>query len=451
MKFFFKTCRSSVKIFRQFILGNDRVYRVHYRIGNKLRNAVSTLNMFRSGSDQSHLVRRELLSTRLYLLLLYISTSIVIIYTAISVETTVQTIFMPSQAQYEKSMSLHYSSLQCPCKNISVKHKQFMTINTSFHQVCSSDFVKDVWLDYLFGNGDWYNYDISDLRVRGAAYFGLLSALCMISQKTIHNSAEQFLTEAFVSAEIMPQLEFHAKMAVITQQFETTTSARFSHSLRLLRDITHGSTFISSYFLNWHWWVELNTSFMIFPTRDVTLNNNCSCGTRSDCTKSGGIYHSFSNTQYFAMPGWNVGCSVVETLLRSTLECLYNQICISRLVHFAATVDIVHPLAINLSAMESTLPSRFQVNTMVEDIVNALFVEQWHINVSYPVFYNQCVPIYCSYTLEEHNSFLNIASRLLGLYGGLTVSLRFIAPYLIKLALKIRGRCFVHTVTPLAS
>jgi hypothetical protein len=141
------------------------------------------------------------------------------------------------------------------------------------------------------------------------------------------------------------------------------------------------------------------------------------------------------------MPGWNVGCSTVETLLRSTFECLYNETCINLLVYYATTVAIAYPLAINVSAMNLALPSRFQSNAMIEDIVDALFVEQWHINVSYSAFYNQCAPTYCSYTFENHNSYLNIASTLLGLYGGLIVSLRFLVPYLIKLAFKIRSCC----------
>lgn len=355
---------------------------------------------------------------------------------------------MPSQDDYENLATLHSDSLQCPCKHISVEHGQFMTINASFHQVCSSNFVKDVWLDYLFGAGEWEIYERSDLRVRGTAYFELLSTLCTISNTTIQNSVEQFLTEAFVSAQIMPQFEFLAKMAAITQQFETATPARFAHSLRLLRDITHGESFISGYSLNWYWWVKLIRSGMIFPTSDVKLDNGCSCGTRSDCTESGGIYRSFSKNQSFAMPGWNVGCSSVETLLRSTLECLYNQTCIDLLIYYATTVYIAYPLAINVSAMESTLPSRFPINAMIENIVDALFVEQWQINVSYAAFYNQCAPIYCSYTLEKHKNFLSIASTLLSLYGGLTVSLRFIAPCLIKLALKIKDRCSTNTVTP---
>ena len=136
---------------------------------------------------------------------------ITLIYTVASVETTIEIIRKPSQDEYVKLMNLHSNSLRCPCEHISVKYKQFMMVNNNFHQVCSSDFVKDVWIDYLFGDGLWYNYERSDLRVRGSAYFELLSTLCVISQMTIQNNTEQFLTETFVNGEIMPELEFLSK------------------------------------------------------------------------------------------------------------------------------------------------------------------------------------------------------------------------------------------------
>lgn len=357
----------------------------------------------------------------------------------------------PSQLQYKELMISQSNSLQCPCKHMSVEHKQFMTVNNSFHQVCSSDFVKDVWLDYLFGDGLWYNYERSDLRVRGSAYFGFLSELCTISKETIDNSIKQFQAKTFVNAEIMPEYEFLSTTSAIKQHFETTVPTRFSRSLRLLRDITHGNAFISSYFLNWEWWVKPNKTKVTFPTRPIILDNDCSCGTRSDCTKSGGIYGSFSNTeQHFSIPGWNVGCSSVETLLHSTLECLYNQTCIDIFVHYATTVNLTYPTTINISAMKPTLSSRFPMNTMIENIVDALFVEQWNISFSYTTFYKECAPIHCKYTVEKYSSFLDIMLRLLGFYGGLTISLRFIVPYLITLAFKIKNRFFTNAVTPLA-
>ncbi|CAF5035592.1 unnamed protein product, partial [Rotaria sp. Silwood1] len=83
--------------------------------------------------------------------------------------------------------------------------------------------------------------------------------------------------------------------------------------------------------------------------------------------------------------------------------------------------------------MNASLISRFQLNTSIQLLVDALFIEQWHFNVSYPSFYEQCAPTYCHYTVNEHNNALHVVSQILGLYGGLTVSLRFIVPLIVEL------------------
>jgi hypothetical protein len=408
------------------------------------------LNLFDSESDQIHIVRYERYSTRIYLLLLPISILTIILYNIASKDMVTDTISNPLQAKYEELLISHYNKLQCPCDNISLTHDLFIKINTTFHQACSSDFVKEPWIKYLFSHSTWSALRRADIRVRGAAYFNLLSMLCTLSQTTVNNATDQFLKEVFISPQIISQAEFLLQMDVITHQFKTMTSARFSRTLQLLRDITHGNTFISSYLLNWSWWVRTNDPYGSLPTHPMILNNGCSCGTRSDCVESGGIYVSSSGIQNFTMPGFYVGCSVVETLLRSTLECLYNQTCIDLLHKYGTTVDLLPLIPVNVTAMNVTLPSIFQPNTTINDIVNALFVEQWLINVSYPAFYNQCAPIYCSYTFKTRSSFLFIVSQILGLYGGLTVSLQIIIPYIVRLAFKIKDRCCPNMITPVA-
>ena len=375
---------------------------------------------------------------------------IIIIYTALSFEIASQIVFTPSQAQYEELMKSDFITIQCPCAQISVAYKQFTTIETPFHQVCSSDFVQDRWLDYLFGDSLWYKYHRSDLRVRGTAYFTFLSTLCALSQTTIDNAARQFLAEEFVSVEMVPESVFISKVTGITEQFQTTTSAGFSHELRLLRSTTHASTFVSSYFSNWYWWVKPDRTSMTLPTTAVTMNDGCSCATRSDCVESGGIYRSYSDIQYFEMPGWHIGCSPVETLLRSTFECLYNQTCIDALIHYASTDEEFFFGPIHISAMNSTLPSRFKTNSTIEKMVEALFVEQWQINMTYSSFYHQCAPMHCTYTFKKRNNPVYQISAMLGLYGGLSMSLRFIVPYTIALALKTRNYCRRNAVIALA-
>jgi len=395
------------------------------------------LNLFDSESDEIDIIQRERFSTRVYLVILLISISTITTYLILLREMATHIISKPSQSQYEEFVTSDLNALQCPCSYMSVPHSQFITIKTSFHQVCSSDFVRDVWIDNLFYR-DWsIQLQRSDIRNHGAAAFGLLSTLCTLSQTTIKNATDQFLDEVFISAQALSEFQFQSQMNVTTRQFSINTLTRFSRGLQLVRDMTHGNTFISAYLLNWFWWVKPSNRPRTLSTDAVTFNNSCSCGTRSDCVKSGGIYPPLIGDQLFSMTGWNVGCSSLETLLRSTFQCLYNQTCIDILQSHFLDENQVYKV-VNVTSMNSSLPSRFQTNTYIVDIIDELFVEEWTININYSLFYQQCSPTHCSFIIRKSNTFLYILTQILAFYGGLTVSLRFIIPYIIQLASRIR-------------
>ena len=244
-------------------------------------------------------------------------------------------------------------------------------------------------------------YERRDIRGRGSAYFVFLSALCNISQTTIHNAINQFLNETFLSTQIISKSEFDAQINNIISQFQNNTLTKFSRSLKLVRDIINGNAFISSFSLNWHWPRELNDLVHPLPINPVIMNDGCSCGTQSDCTDSGGIHHKLNNTPTFIIPGWNVGCSVVETLLHSTLECFYNETCLDLLLNYTKTVPEFLRSLINISIINSSNESRFKSDTIIQNIADELFVEEWNINISYSSFYNQCAPNACYYTIQK--------------------------------------------------
>ncbi|CAF1539970.1 unnamed protein product, partial [Adineta steineri] len=186
----------------------------------------------------------------------------------------------------------------------------------------------------------------------------------------------------------------------------------------------------------------------IIPISPIIMENGCSCGTQSDCIDSGGIYSDTTNRQEFAMPGLHIGCSVVDTLLYSTFECLYNQTCIDLLLYYMRTVVNRYPYQMNISAINSSVVSRFKTNTVIETIADELFIEEWKTNSYYSFFYNQCAPNYCSYKTQKDHYIIYTSSKILGLYGGLIVALRFIIPFITKIIFNILKRCQNNTITP---
>ncbi len=111
------------------------------------------------------------------------------------------------------------------------------------------------------------------------------------------------------------------QIEALTLRIQTATPTKFSRGLKFVQTVLNGNAFISSYYLNWYWQTEVNRTF---DTQAVTMRDGCSCGRRSDCVTSEGIY-SNDTDPIFLIPDWNVGCSVFDTLLHSTFECFYNQ------------------------------------------------------------------------------------------------------------------------------
>ena len=395
---------------------------------------IRTLNLYTNRTTQNDVVHRQRIQTRLYIFLLAISISVIILYTVIPRQGTTKTVDKPSFVQYELLRKQYGDNVQCPCNQISVPNRAFSNMTVSIHQVCFSDFIQSTWISRLFVQSFWAIYQRRDLRVRGAAYYSLLAKLCQMVQKNIEQAISHFLDEEFQSSEAVSELTFRAHMAAAQEQFQIRTARQFSYSLDLFRNLTHASTFISSYFLNWYSWIASPHGDTTFPISPVVLNNQCSCATRSDCVEESGIFDSNTGNLVFEIPGFRIGCSVVETLLRSSLECLFDQTCVDRLVYLFSMPS--------MTALDSSLPSRFDLTDPVEALVANLFVEQWQSNFSYADFYQACAPSSCSYNRNERRQVLFLFSRILALYGGLTITLRFLTPYLIQLIYGVHHHLF---------
>ena len=113
------------------------------------------------------------------------------------------------------------------------------------------------------------------------------------------------------------------------------------------------------------------------------------------------------------------GCYPIESILRSTLTCLYNQTCLQLLSRNNSSCN--HPL-------DASLPSRYQTTETVEVLASTAFVEEWSLNVSFSNFYTYCNPATCAYSISEKKSAIEIMTIFLGLYGGLTLVLRLMTP-----------------------
>jgi hypothetical protein len=165
----------------------------------------------------------------------------------------------------------------------------------------------------------------------------------------------------------------------------------------------------------------------IRPTAQIY--DNCSCASSSACTEQSYIYNHPNMTTLLNVPGFYTGCYVIESLLQSTLECLYNQTCINELrTHFRSS-------SLTVEALNSSLPSQYLENSTIKELLDQLMIEKWIPLQMYDRYYNECQPAQCTYTVDTRNDAIYIVTATIGIVGGLVQILKIIVPRLVKLVM----------------
>ena len=411
-----------------------------HRIVRRFRQKVVNLNLFDSESNNIDTRREERASTWLYVTLSVVILSVFTISTVYETDAAIGPRSISSFSDYQILTRSSLEDLRCACTQIAVSYRHFITLNASFHQVCSSDFVDGLWIDFLFDDGIWLIYQRSDLRVRGAAYFALLASLCDFFRFVIHDSVDQLLDETFVNNYLISEDEFQSKTTMLLGNFIKRLALGYASELELIQSLTYGNTFVSTYFLNWDWESPTNQSLQQVATRPARLDRGCSCATRTNCSTAGGTYFFVDHVMNFSLPGFVVLCSSVDTVLESTLECFYDRTCLDALINALRSGAFGLRRDVHVDPLNATVHSRFSIRARLRNLIELLMVEEWRSSVSYPAFYEQCAPRSCTHVYQQHDDPWAILTRILGLHGGLTVALRLIVPRTIQLAMKIRHR-----------
>lgn len=314
-------------------------------------------------------------------------------------------------------------------------------MNITFHQICSSDFVKEPWLNLFFSNISLFMNESFDFRIIISAYFNFLSTLCTLARTTKQNDILQFLSEKCIGVQLTPIPLYDIVLRDAKYQMKGPKSSRLTRMLKLVQSVAHGNVLISSYLLNWHWPLYNSTDQTFILAHAKSMNESCSCSIFSGCIQPGVIYSSLRNNSHWIIPGLNIGCSIVDTVQHSTLQCLYNQTFVDLLQQFVQEISKHLPNTTNISVLDPLLKSRYSPYTTIVQMSYELFFEEGIIEISYAKFYEQCAPNYCSYTFEKHNNYPAIISRILALWGGLTLSLGLFAPCIVRLCFKINICC----------
>jgi hypothetical protein len=301
---------------------------------------------------------------------------------------------------------------------------------SSRHQVCSSPFITNEWISTLPLPFPRKGHFPLDFKRTAISFFQLLTSLCELSEEHLTSEVSDLMRRSLINTNVISRLQFDEQIQSIINQFEQNIPISFLTTFQLIRAMISDNHLMTVFETNWQW---MDPSFnhpdyrgLKFRTKPIVYNGSCNCGLSSECVQESSM-----------MSGLMVGCYPLESLLKSTLECLYNVSCFS----------LLQSVSRSFSPLNDSNPSRYKKNSTVESILNQLMIEQWNNNINYEKYYNECSPSFCSYSYIEHNPALQVLTLLLGLYGGLTIIMNLVALLLVALCHKILieyRRCHVQ-------
>ena len=375
------------------------------------------VNFFNRRTSSNWTLQTERQTTRLYIVIWLAGFILLLLHNSLTEETITRSVSQPTEKIYTDLLAVHSATLQCPCTTILFLNTDFVHLSAQLHQVCSSAFIEDPWIQSIFGDGNWTELGINQFRSRGAVYFIVQRSFCEMGQRVIESIRREFGRGEVFRGKVIPKEQLISQMSVTVDSTIKWNKNDFVSILRGARGGVQINHLINLFSTNWIFssQTDRNIRHYRIPTIPVSYRSNCSCSISAACTDPVFIGDTI-------VPGFVVGCFPMESLLRSTLSCLYNQTCL-QLINIG-NVSSIRPL-------NRSLHSRYSINSTVEDLSVEAFMEEWSLNISYSTFFSTCNPAICTYSISQKKDALQVTTILLGLYGGLTLILRFLAPRLM--------------------
>ena len=419
-------------IYYNCLLSERSPYALCLNRARAIKTYLINLNLFHTLShltmDERYTVQTQIISTRIYLIILSLSLSVIVLYRSQIPIARLMVVRSPSYINYVDLYNKYSQSLSCPCSNINIRHEQFLQIEVRFHQVCESNFVSDHYFTYL---DPMTTYEHFGDKRRGKSHLQMIASWCRLAKSSVVDDRTAFYAQQLSTYEVLPPELFDKQIQSLISLFSKSTKSLFVRSLAAIRQMIQGNVLTSGYTTNMLFYAlgalpntRLTTGFAFYPESQA-----CICVFVNNCTEPMiDSYVSGNQSMTFhILPGLLRGCFVDEATLQSTLECYYNQTCLD-----ASHSYFGLNLSNNFTVLDATRSSRFNRTSVIRDILNEMMIEDWKYISSYESFYNTCQALSCSYSYTGKNDLLVIISTIIGLIGGLTTILMVIVPQSTK-------------------
>ncbi|UJR18099.1 hypothetical protein I4U23_004999 [Adineta vaga] len=407
---------------------SDRIWQIFPLVKTKLLN----LNLFQTRSTNNHTIRKQFYTTRFYIIILFIIFPILLSYILLNQKSITVKVQLQSSNQYNDLRMKYLTTINCPCTDISISYNQFIELNPFYHQICSSDFVTQQWFEYLYDEKKTYE---KNYHATASAQFQILSSLCKQAQETVNTSLIQFYSTKLTSGQLISSDSLKIQVDSTVNSFEKAMPQTFKQALNILNNFIHGNALITTYETNWKFTLLGTYSSAPVYTNPQSYGNSCNCATSSKCSQEV-ILNDNLNSK---LNGLFIGCYPTESLLQSSLECLYDQQCLDLIIN-SFRKQIFNENNFQILNSSLLLNSSFQINETVQQMIDRLFVNEWNITHSYQNYYEQCRPLHCTYSYIQNSDIPYIVTTIVALYGGITIPIQILSKFIIHIVFRIKNR-----------
>jgi hypothetical protein len=207
-------------------------------------NALINLNLFKKPYADHHERRKEIISTRFYIIMISVSMIILILYASLIDRPMTIRIESATLATYRHLVSSE-PTLRCTCSKIITSYSQFISLAPIFHPVCSSAFVVSLPDPYYFfySNIDIYlalGLGNFDFRIASASLLAIFQTFCSVSHGIVDDLLKTFLNKGYVNVLLTREDELLARAKSFISTFQEQTPRSFNHLLQLIQDTTRG-------------------------------------------------------------------------------------------------------------------------------------------------------------------------------------------------------------------
>ena len=408
------------------------------RLPNSIRLLIVNFNVFKSQTAAAPIVIfRQILLTRLFVLLLAISSIAVGVYTFLLIQSQVITIEKPSLTTYQQLYDAYGDALQCPCSQQSVSYGIFLNVTFDLHQLCSSDLVSSTWLNYLesfdpINLPEWAAYSATrDFRTIGNSYFQILATACTLAKNNIEDAQNSFANTRLVSDRVLARHLFIQQINAIIQSYINSTLNDFRQTVDWIILASSSNYFLTGANTNSYITFDdndiANIGFLLIQViadishEHISFSDFCTCpAINGDCFSMNMLYTTGTQSLEYERIFSEVliGCLPLSGLLLSKITWWYDQTYLEIIRNSYSRV-ILTQASPNIDSLNASLSDYFEIPIMYI-LFYAMFTNSSTRNEThFDLFYNQCAPISCSYTISQRRDLVVVILLLISICGGL--------------------------------